>query len=136
MLMALEESKRAYPECRPNPPVGCVLVRDSLVIAKGFTHPPGGYHAEAHALSNTAGSLDGVAAFVTLEPCSFMGRTPSCALGLIDRGISKVYVSVLDPHPRNRGKGVELLKSAGVEVEIGLCQKEVLKYISPYLIDS
>ena len=92
MKLALTESMKALPECRPNPPVGCVLAIGSKVIAKGFTQEVGGMHAEAHALSQIEGSLENVIAYVTLEPCSFKGRTPSCATTLIQRDIGEVYV--------------------------------------------
>ena len=76
MYLALIEGRKALPDCLPNPPVGCVLVRDGCVIAKGYTNPPGKNHAEAMALSLLPGPLTDVTAFVTLEPCSFHGRTP------------------------------------------------------------
>ena len=85
MTAALVEGRRALPDCLPNPPVGCVLVRDGKIIAKGHTQPPGQFHAEAMALDRVAGSLEDVAAFVTLEPCSFHGRTPSCAQALVKK---------------------------------------------------
>src|SRR4051812_40296985 len=82
MSLALAEGRKALPDCIPNPPVGCVLVRDGRVVASGYTNRPGQPHAEAMALSQLAGLLSDVTAFVTLEPCSFRGRTPSCALEL------------------------------------------------------
>lgn len=97
MAMALEESKKALPLCRPNPPVGCVLVKDGDVIAKGYTKEPGNNHAEASALQSVSGSLKGTVAYVTLEPCSFRGRTPSCANALIERGVQEVFVAIEDP---------------------------------------
>jgi pyrimidine deaminase RibD-like protein len=71
MWEALSEGRKALPDCRPNPPVGCVLVRDDRIIARGYTQPPGAYHAEAMALSDVSGDLDDVTAVVTLEPCSY-----------------------------------------------------------------
>ncbi|MDH3601065.1 MAG: deaminase, partial [Candidatus Tectomicrobia bacterium] len=85
MWEALHEGRKALPDCRPNPPVGCVLVRDGRIIARGYTHQPGAHHAEAMALSQISGGLDDVTAVVTLEPCSFYGRTPSCAQTLVER---------------------------------------------------
>ena len=134
MLLALGESRKALPACLPNPPVGCVLVREAEVIATGYTHPPGGFHAEAHALSKVGGTLEDVEAYVTLEPCSFQGRTPSCAMELVERRIGTLFVAVVDPHPRNRGRGIELLRQAGIDVVVGTAGSEVTRFIGPYLI--
>ena len=136
MRLALAESMKALPECSPNPPVGCVLAIGGKVIAKGFTQKIGGMHAEAHALSQVEGSLEGVIAYVTLEPCSFIGRTPSCATTLVQRNIDKVYVSVRDTDPRNNGKGIGILTNAGIKVTEGLLFNEVFKFIGKYLNES
>lgn len=95
MRLALLEGRKALPACFPNPPVGCVLVENAKIIARGFTQPPGQHHAEVMALSQVSGDLSKVIAFVTLEPCSFHGRTPSCAKELVARGIKRVYVARL-----------------------------------------
>ena len=79
MHRALEVSKKALPNCIPNPPVGCVLVKNSEIIAEGFTQAIGGKHAEVKVINQYSGSLENVIAYVTLEPCAFDGRTPSCA---------------------------------------------------------
>ncbi len=92
MLRALEISKSALPECVPNPPVGCVLVKDNVVVSEGYTQAIGRNHAEVEALNSYSGSLDGVTAYVTLEPCSFVGRTPACAKTLVESGIKHVVV--------------------------------------------
>ena len=133
MALALVEGRKALPDCIPNPPVGCVLVRDGHVIATGHTNPPGKPHAEAMALSQLAGELSDVTAFVTLEPCSFRGRTPSCALELVSRKIGHVFVAMLDPDPRNNGAGVQILRGAGVDVSVGLLADEAHQELSPYL---
>lgn len=118
MMWALLESRKALPECRPNPPVGCVIVLEDEVVSRGFTGPPGTAHAEASAISALPPAESGVAlsAFVTLEPCSFHGRTPSCAVALINRGIRSVFVGIVDPDPRNNGKGLQLLRVARYRV--------------------
>jgi len=133
MRLALLEGRKALPDCLPNPPVGCVLMKDSQVITSGFTQPPGQHHAEAMALSQVSGDLSGVTAFVTLEPCSFYGRTPSCAKGLAARGINHVFVAMLDPDPRNSGAGIEILKAAGIKVSVGLLGEEALNDLTRYL---
>lgn len=133
MQVALTESAKALPACVPNPPVGCALVRDGVVVAVGHTQPPYHPHAEPMALSQLTGDLQDVTAYVTLEPCSFHQRTPSCAKELIARRIGAVYVAMLDPHPRNQGRGVEMLREAGIAVEVGLLGHLVVPFLSPYL---
>ncbi len=133
MALALEQSTQGLPSCLPNPPVGCVLVRSSVVVATGFTQAPGRHHAEAMALQSTPGSLHDVIAYVTLEPCSFYGRTPSCAVSLISRSIGHVVVAMHDPDSRNNGRGIALLKAAGVTVTEGVLGKEVSAFLTPYL---
>ncbi|QKZ05699.1 riboflavin-specific deaminase [Pseudomonas eucalypticola] len=134
MLQALEVSQQARPKCSPNPPVGCVIVQGGQVVATGYTQSPGHAHAEIDAMSKLTGSLEHCTLYVTLEPCSFHGRTPACALQLIERGVKKVYVAMVDPHVKNQGKGIALLRAAGVEVQVGLEQTEVSKYLRPYLL--
>lgn len=124
MREALAEGRRALPACRPNPPVGCVLVRGGAIVARGHTQPPFEPHAEPMALAQLEGPLDDVVAFVTLEPCAFHGRTPSCAEEMIRRRVGTVYVAMLDPHPKNRGRGVEMLREAGMAVEVGLLESD------------
>jgi pyrimidine deaminase RibD-like protein len=134
MAQALILSRHALPGCLPNPPVGCVLVRDGAVVAGGHTLAPGNFHAEAAALAMwKEPSLAGVSAFVTLEPCSFHGRTPSCALALIERGVRSVYIALRDPDPRNNGKGIELLTAAGIAVHENVLATQVAAFLAPYL---
>ncbi|CAK9888665.1 MULTISPECIES: bifunctional diaminohydroxyphosphoribosylaminopyrimidine deaminase/5-amino-6-(5-phosphoribosylamino)uracil reductase RibD [Pseudomonas] len=133
MHQALSEGRRALPACLPNPPVGCVLVRNGQIIARGFTQPPGQHHAEAMAMAQLEGEADGVTAYVTLEPCSFHGRTPSCATALAKRGIQRVCVAMLDPDPRNAGAGIALLEAAGIEVVVGVLQAQAAGDLGPYL---
>lgn len=133
MRLALAEGRKALPACLPNPPVGCVFVKGGQVIASGFTQPPGQHHAEAMALSLVPGDLGDVVAYVTLEPCSFHGRTPSCAKALVARGIQRVVVAMLDPDPRNAGAGIEILKAAGVEVTVGVLEHSAVADMGAYL---
>ena len=93
----------------------------------------GGNHAEVEALNGYKGTLEQVTAYVTLEPCSFVGRTPACAVTLVNTGIAKVVVAMLDPDPRNSGRGIAILEQAGVEVEVGVCGEEVSAFLTPYL---
>jgi pyrimidine deaminase RibD-like protein len=133
MRLALAEGRKALPACLPNPPVGCVLVRDGQVIAQSHTQSPGQPHAEAGALAQVAGDLTDVTAYVTLEPCSFQGRTPSCAKGLIARRVGRVVVALPDPDPRNQGAGMALLEQAGVPVTLGVCEQEARQDLAPHL---
>ena len=103
------------------------------IIARGHTSKPGQHHAEAMALNQINAEGNGVTAFVTLEPCSFHGRTPSCAKALGAAGIAKVYVGMIDPHPKNCGKGIDILNAAGIEVEVGVMKESVEADLTPYL---
>ncbi len=133
MRAALTEGRRALPGCLPNPPVGCVLVRECVVVARGFTQPPYQPHAEPMALGQLSGELSDVSAFVSLEPCAFHQRTPSCALELIARRVGAVYVALQDPHPRNQGRGIALLEQAGIPVVTGVLEAEARKDLGSYL---
>ncbi|MEH1925851.1 bifunctional diaminohydroxyphosphoribosylaminopyrimidine deaminase/5-amino-6-(5-phosphoribosylamino)uracil reductase RibD [Nostoc sp.] len=135
MLAALSQSRKAMPECLPNPPVGCVIVDAQEIIAQGYTRIPGKHHAEVDALQQIQGkAFNFLKMYVTLEPCSFHGRTPSCALAIAeDRRIHEIYVSILDPDPRNNGQGLDILRIAGKTVNVGLCANEVNAFLSQYL---
>ena len=133
MKEALAEGRKALPKCLPNPPVGCVLVRDGEVIARGHTSEPYQPHAEPMALAQVEGPLDDVTAYVTLEPCAYHGRTPSCAKEMIARRVGTVYAAMLDPHPKNQGAGTDMLKDAGVHVHIGLCRAEAEADLAEHL---
>ncbi|MFK8328619.1 bifunctional diaminohydroxyphosphoribosylaminopyrimidine deaminase/5-amino-6-(5-phosphoribosylamino)uracil reductase RibD [Pseudomonas sp. BJa5] len=133
MGRALEQGRCALPGCLPNPPVGCVIVHEGVVVASGFTQAPGRHHAEAMALSQLEPGLDDLTAYVTLEPCSFTGRTPSCARALVRSGIARVHVAMLDPDPRNAGAGIEILRQAGIEVTVGLLEHQARQDMGPYL---
>jgi pyrimidine deaminase RibD-like protein len=134
MRAALLEGRKALPLCLPNPPVGCVLVKDGKIIAHGHTQRPGMNHAEAMALSQVSGDLSSVVAYVTLEPCSFQGRTPSCAKALVASGIKRVIVAMLDPDLRNAGKGIQILRDGGLDVSVGLLRHDADLDLAPYLV--
>lgn len=136
MKAALIEGKKALPDCRPNPPVGCVIVKNGQIISSGYTNEPGQHHAEAMALANLPDTMDfeGASIFVTLEPCSFYGRTPSCAKSIIKKGIKEIYVGMIDPHPKNNGAGIRILEEAGAKVEVGILREEVEAALEGYLL--
>lgn len=137
MEKALLISHQALPLCFPNPPVGCVIVQKNIIVADGYTQALGQGHAEAIALARFHGDLGQCDVYVTLEhtlePCSFFGRTPSCATALALRKPRKVYVGILDPDPRNQGAGIAILRNAGIEVEVGILADRVEGWIKPYL---
>ncbi|WP_408096809.1 bifunctional diaminohydroxyphosphoribosylaminopyrimidine deaminase/5-amino-6-(5-phosphoribosylamino)uracil reductase RibD [Peredibacter sp. HCB2-198] len=109
----------------PNPMVGAVLVKDGKIIARGFHHKAGQDHAEIDAIKNATESVEGATLYVNLEPCCHTNKsTPPCAQRLIQEKIKKVVISNLDPNPNVNGKGVELLKQNGIEVEHGILAKE------------
>jgi diaminohydroxyphosphoribosylaminopyrimidine deaminase / 5-amino-6-(5-phosphoribosylamino)uracil reductase len=105
----------------PNPNVGCVIVKDSVVAGRGWTQAGGRPHAEAMALAQAGAAAKGATAYVTLEPCAHdSDRGPSCADGLIAAGIGRVVVALVDPDPRTAGKGMERLEAAGIAVSSGV----------------
>ena len=133
MLLALETSRQALPNCLPNPPVGCVIVHNGHVIATCFPHKIGSHHAEIDALSKISRTLKDCNMYVTLEPCSFIGRTPSCAMEIVKRKVRRLYVAIIDPHVKNNGKGIDIIKEAHIPVVVGLCSQQVSSFLTPYL---
>jgi len=129
MARALRLAEKARYLSHPNPAVGCVLVKNKKVIAEGHTLVAGQGHAEANALRQAGADAKGATAYVTLEPCSFHGRTPSCAHALVDAGVSRVVVATLDPDVRNAGAGMRVLEEAGVEISAGLLEGSARKLI-------
>lgn len=120
MMLAIEQAKHGLYTTRPNPAVGCVIVQADEVVGQGF-HPKAGQpHAEVFALKDASTRAIGATAYVTLEPCSHTGRTPPCALGLIEAGIKRVVIAGLDPNPQVAGRGVKLLEQAGIDVTVGV----------------
>ena len=132
MQQALEAARGVRGHTSPNPWVGAVLVRDGEVVGEGATAPDGGPHAEAQAL---AGGARGDTLYVTLEPCApFPGkRTRPCAEAVVEAGVERVVIAVLDSEPRVRGRGVASLREAGVEVEVGDGAAEAAALLRPYL---
>jgi len=111
----------------PNPRVGAVILdKDGNLISEGFHHMAGMPHAEAMAFNNLKKDAQGGSMYVNLEPCCHQGKTPPCVDKVITSGIKKVYISIEDPDKRVSGKGIKLLKEAGIQVHLGLCKKESL----------
>jgi diaminohydroxyphosphoribosylaminopyrimidine deaminase/5-amino-6-(5-phosphoribosylamino)uracil reductase len=117
MRRCFDLARQAVIHARPNPAVGCVLVRDGVVVGEGFTQIPGQAHAEVDALRKAGDKARGATAYVSLEPCAHQGRTGPCANALIDAGVARVVYAVEDPNPLVKGKGLALLRAAGIPVE-------------------
>jgi diaminohydroxyphosphoribosylaminopyrimidine deaminase / 5-amino-6-(5-phosphoribosylamino)uracil reductase len=127
MERALALAKRGMYTTDPNPRVGCVLVKNDEVIGEGFTQPAGQDHAEVRALKDARSrghDLRGATAYVTLEPCSHFGRTPPCANALIEAQVGRVVAAMEDPNPQVSGRGLKMLRDAGIEVRCGLLAHE------------
>ncbi len=121
---ALKLAEKGMSWTSPNPMVGAVLVKDGKIIGKGYHRKVGLPHAEIEAVNNAKTSIKGATLYVNLEPCSHYGRTPPCVDAIIKSGITCVICSSFDPNPKVHGKGIELLQRAGIEVSVGILEKE------------
>lgn len=140
MDRAIELAKLGIGKVNPNPLVGAVIVKNDKIIGEGYHQYYGGAHAEVNAFTNCCEDTKGAEIYVTLEPCSHYGKTPPCAKKIVEMGIKKCYVASLDPNPLVAGKGVKILEDAGIEVVVGIREKEAkelnrvfLKYITTKL---
>jgi diaminohydroxyphosphoribosylaminopyrimidine deaminase / 5-amino-6-(5-phosphoribosylamino)uracil reductase len=134
MAEALALGERGRLTAPPNPWVGCVVVApDGQVVGRGFHRRAGEPHAEVHALREAGDRARGATAHITLEPCAHQGRTPPCAPALVAAGVSRVVVAVLDPDEKVAGRGIEILRAAGITVDIGVGAEEAARSLAPYL---
>lgn len=124
MGLALDVARRGAGRTSPNPMVGAVIARDGVVLAEGWTQPPGQHHAEPHALAPLAGRADGATMYVVLEPCCHWGRTPPCTDAILKSGIRRVVIGTVDPFPLVSGRGILALEAAGIEVVVGVREPE------------
>ncbi|QHS12623.1 bifunctional diaminohydroxyphosphoribosylaminopyrimidine deaminase/5-amino-6-(5-phosphoribosylamino)uracil reductase RibD [Shewanella sp. Arc9-LZ] len=127
MSRAIALAEKGRYTTRPNPCVGCVIVYQNKIIGEGYHQRAGQGHAEVNALKmvhDNGLSAEGATAYVTLEPCSHYGRTPPCALGLINAKVARVVVSVTDANPQVSGRGITLLREAGINVDVGLLSEQ------------
>ena len=120
MAHALALGRRGLGNTWPNPAVGCVIVRGSRIVGRGWTRPGGRPHAEVGALAQAGAAAQGATAYVTLEPCAHHGQTPPCADALVGAGVARVVVALGDPDPRVNGQGLARLRAAGIEVSEGI----------------
>jgi diaminohydroxyphosphoribosylaminopyrimidine deaminase/5-amino-6-(5-phosphoribosylamino)uracil reductase len=126
MREAIRLARKGLGRTRPNPAVGCVLVKNGRIIARGWHRRAGQPHAEVEALRSLkkVSSARGATAYVTLEPCSTHGRTPPCTRALIEAGLARVVSGAIDPNPKHRGRGLRLLEKAGLKTRSGVLAEE------------
>ena len=144
MRRAIELAKKGAGFVNPNPMVGCVIVKDDIIIGEGYHELYGGFHAERNALIKNVADFNGATLYVTLEPCCHHGKTPPCTDIIIEKCIKKVVVGLIDPNPLVAGKGISILQNAGIEVVTGVEEDKIkelnkvfLKYIKtkrPYVL--
>ncbi len=144
MEQAFGLALRAKGKTSPNPIVGCVIVKNNRVVAKGYHRFCGGDHAEIVALKRAGSLAKGARLYVTLEPCSHYGRTPPCVDKIIDSGIKEVIIGMVDPNPVNNGKSILKLRRAGIKVKAGFLEQELqvanesfikfIKYKMPFVV--
>jgi diaminohydroxyphosphoribosylaminopyrimidine deaminase/5-amino-6-(5-phosphoribosylamino)uracil reductase len=120
MQLALMLGRRGLGRTWPNPAVGAVIVRDGVIVGRGWTQPGGRPHAEVEALRQAGDAARGATLYATLEPCSHLGRSPPCADAVIAAGIARVVSAIEDPNPEVAGQGHKKLRAAGIAVEIGI----------------
>jgi diaminohydroxyphosphoribosylaminopyrimidine deaminase/5-amino-6-(5-phosphoribosylamino)uracil reductase len=133
MAEAVALGERGRFTAAPNPWVGCLVAADGQVVGRGFHRRAGEPHAEVHALREAGDRAHGATAYVTLEPCAHQGRTPPCAPALVEAGVRRVVVAVLDPDEKVGGRGVEILRAAGITVDVGIGAGDAARSLAPYL---
>ncbi|MBN9580490.1 MAG: bifunctional diaminohydroxyphosphoribosylaminopyrimidine deaminase/5-amino-6-(5-phosphoribosylamino)uracil reductase RibD, partial [Afipia sp.] len=124
MKLALALGRRGQGRTWPNPAVGAVVVKDGVIVGRGWTQPGGRPHAEPEALKRAGAAARGATLYVTLEPCSHFGKSPPCADAIIAAGIARVVSAIEDPNPDVAGQGHARLRAAGIAVDVGLCAEE------------
>jgi diaminohydroxyphosphoribosylaminopyrimidine deaminase/5-amino-6-(5-phosphoribosylamino)uracil reductase len=132
METAFELARRGRGSTSPNPVVGAVIVADGKVVGKGYHERYGGAHAEVNALLQAGEKALGATIYVTLEPCSVSGNTPPCTDAILAAGIARTVVPIEDPNPDVSGRGLAILREAGVDVECGLMRDEARELNAPY----
>ena len=133
MRAALGLARRAVGSTAENPAVGCVIVRDGVVVGRGATQPGGRPHAETEALRQAGAAARGATAYVTLEPCAHHGQTPPCAEALASAGLSRVVAAIRDPDPRVDGGGLLALERAGIEVVTNVLSEDAAQLMAGFL---
>ena len=133
MLRAIDIAKSGFGFVEPNPMVGAVIAsRDRVLIAEGFHQSFGEAHAEINAICSAKDRTRGADLFVSLEPCSHFGKTPPCADAVIAAGFRRVVVGCLDPAPHVAGAGIQRIRDAGIQVDVGVCERQARRLIAPF----
>jgi diaminohydroxyphosphoribosylaminopyrimidine deaminase/5-amino-6-(5-phosphoribosylamino)uracil reductase len=133
MRAALTLAARGLGQVAPNPAVGCLIVKDGRVVGRGWTQPGGRPHAETEALKQAGAAARGATVYVTLEPCAHHGRTPPCAEALVEAGVARVVAALEDPDTRVAGRGLEILRKAGIAVEAGVARTQAERLNAGFL---
>jgi len=138
MQRAIQLAQRGYSLTQTNPMVGAVIIHGEKIIGEGLHRQYGEAHAEVHALRDVSKGMKSLlpqsTLYVTLEPCSIVGKTPSCARTLIEQNIGAVVIGTIDPNPKVKGKGIAMLKSAGIPISLGLMEKECQSLLFPFSV--
>jgi len=124
MKLAIEQARKGIGKTDPNPVVGCVIIKDNRIIAKGYHKEFGGPHAEVIALKKAGKKAKGASLYLSLEPCAYFGKTPACTEAIINAGIKEVICAVKDPNPQNNGRGFKRLREKKIKVITGIMKKE------------
>lgn len=133
MLRALSLARKGVGKTAPNPAVGCVIVRDGVIVGEGWHRKAGTPHAEVHALAQAGDAARGADVYVTLEPCAHHGKTPPCAEALIKAGVGRVFIGMVDPNPKVNGGGMAMLLAAGIPVKSGILEEECRRLNEPFI---
>lgn len=133
MRHAIRAAEKARGFCSPNPFVGAIIVKNGQIITTGYTQCYGSDHAEVQALKQAGPTARGADLYVTLEPCSHYGKTPPCALAIIQAKLKRVFVGIIDPNPLVSGKGLQMLRDAGIEVHLGILHAQILRQLETHL---
>lgn len=132
MSQALHEARKGEGKTRPNPPVGAIVVKNGKIIGRGWHRKAGGPHAEVYALAEAGKQAQGGTLYVTLEPCCTWGRTPPCTDAIVSKSIARVVVGSTDINPQHQGRGLALLRKAGLSVTSGVLRTETDRLVAPF----
>ncbi|MBM4037682.1 MAG: bifunctional diaminohydroxyphosphoribosylaminopyrimidine deaminase/5-amino-6-(5-phosphoribosylamino)uracil reductase RibD [Planctomycetes bacterium] len=133
MRRALDLAERGRGWVEPNPLVGAVVVRDGQIVGEGHHERFGGPHAEPNAIAAAGDACRGATLYVTLEPCTHHGKTPPCVPAVVAAGFARVVAAMIDPDPRTQGRGLEQLRAAGLDVEVGLLEADAQRLNAPFV---